>query len=113
MANEKLADELAAIDARLRAVPTQSECSRAVNDLLAFMDKHIPAILAALRREQGEGVEQEIAQRDAAEEALSSAYEAVVGRPVEWNNLFGYADALAEIRAAIRALSAAEGKGLR
>ena len=44
-----LADELERIDARLRAVPTQDECSAAVNDLLAFMDKAAPTILAALR----------------------------------------------------------------
>lgn len=44
----KLADELRALDARLRSVPTQDECSAAVNDLLRFMDKNAPAILAAL-----------------------------------------------------------------
>jgi hypothetical protein len=46
---DELARELEAIDARLRSVPTQDECSRANSDLLRFMDKAAPAIIAALR----------------------------------------------------------------
>lgn len=46
---QQIADEMAAIDARLRAVPTQLECSAAVNDLLQFMDRNAARVIAALR----------------------------------------------------------------
>jgi predicted XRE-type DNA-binding protein len=54
--NKELADELEAIDARLRAVPAHDGCCRAVNDLLAFMNENAPTILAALRVDAGGGM---------------------------------------------------------
>lgn len=42
-----------------------------------------------------------ISRRHEAEEAIADAYQAVVGHPAEWSNLFGYTDALEEISATI------------
>lgn len=50
--------------------------------------------------------EQTIEQRDAAEDALSDAFTAVTGREPEWSNLFGYAEALDEMRPELAALRA-------
>lgn len=43
---------------------------------------------------------QTISERDAAEAALSDAYRAVCGREPEWSNLFGYEDAVEDMRLA-------------
>lgn len=47
---------------------------------------------------------QTIAERDAAETALSEAYAMVVGEPPKWSNLFGYTQALARLDEALTAL---------
>ncbi len=39
-----------------------------------------------------------IDQRDAAEDAISEVYNLVIGRAPEWSNLFGYSDAVAQIK---------------
>lgn len=44
-----------------------------------------------------------IAQRDAAEEALSDAFIAVTGQNPDWSSLFGYREALDEIDGALKA----------
>jgi hypothetical protein len=42
--------------------------------------------------------EQVVSERDAAEEAMSQAYYLVTGKSPEWSNLFGYSQALEEIK---------------
>ena len=54
-----------------------------------------------------------IDQRDAAEDALSEAYIAVVGEPPEWSNLFGYKNAIDNMREHCEAAEAQRDAALR
>ena len=81
----QLADELEAIDARLRATPTQSECRDAVNDLLTYMNKAAPAILSALRA------------RPVISDAMAEAGMSAIN-PLRWQNETDY---LTQVRAVL------------
>jgi hypothetical protein len=100
-ADDGLVSELRAIDARLRAVPTQEECAHAINDLLAFMDKHAPLILAALSRVADDRAAVEAERERSALIAENYVIDGFATRSF-WN---AWRKARAELAAAIRAPS--------
>jgi hypothetical protein len=65
-------------------------------DLLPAIQEEVARLLSPKSSDD----EQVIAERDAAEDALSAAFALVTGREPEWSNLFGYPEALAEMREA-------------
>ena len=60
--------------------------------------------LLAENKQQEKDIEEELTNRDNAEECINRMYEYVMGESPEWSNLFGYMDALNVVEAKIAEL---------
>lgn len=94
--------------AKLLGVPLGQSCRKGIQEKATELVAQLAESQAqcAAMREKGGEVSQEIIERDDAEEAMSQAYYLVTGRSPEWSNVFGYPEALNEIRDAITVLKA-------